>query len=856
MLKFPEAAIPADFLDSLDNEGVIRRKLENGLTVLYKPMCEHELVSVQYWVKTGSINEGDYLGCGLSHFLEHMLFKGTAKRGAGQIAKEVHSLGGQINAYTTFDRTVYLIDGASDTFSGLVDILTDAVFHSELPADEIEMERKVILREISMGNDSPDQELGKRLFSTAFQEHPFKYPVIGHRELFETVTREELSEYYQGRYSPDNTVLVITGSITEEELDSALNDIVSLVPRRRTSQCYVPSEPRQLTRRDVHIPQEVNLYRGIIGYKVPGMRHEDAPALDMLSMCLGGGYSSLLWRRLREELNLVHYVDCSSWNPGEVGLFYISYLCDPGKEAEVESEIENILASVSSEGFDKELMDKAIRQLVVSVINGRKTVSGVAGKIAMSEIVLGEGNYDRRYFEQLSKLNVKSVSSLIAKYLVEDQMTRVTLGPIEKIEAPQINSKGKSGSGFEKIELSNNVRILFEEDRSLPKVHFGLYSLSGPCFEPKGQRGISGMLATLLTKDTANRDAQEISSILESHGASFYESVGNNTLSLSMETMSDDWRMGFNLLQESLWDMKISQSTLDIERSGKIASLKESDDDVLEFGNKHLREYFFGEHPYSVNSLGLEHDLVSLDIKALNTFKESIVCGSNLVLTVTGAMDKQSVMDEIVPVLETLPDQKIDSSVMHRKIESGSGTYTVEMDKEQAVVFQAFPSTGATKDDFIVTTVLEELTNGLSSNLFNRVREDKGLAYYVGSSSVMGLSGGMFYLYAGTLDEQREQVFSEFDAEITQFVKGKVDSTDLQNCKNRLKVQRRNYLQTIGGRALKAGLDELYDLRVRGLVEYECKLDEVTVESIQSYAEQFLNLDNCLRLSVVPKKSS
>src|SRR5271168_1395791 len=164
-------------LDAFWREPVERTVLPNGLTLLVKPDRSAALASVQVWVKTGSIHEGRQLGAGLSHYLEHMLFKGTKRRSGRDISATVQASGGYINAYTTFDRTVYYIDLPSENLEVAVDVLADAVFHSTLPEDEVNRERDVILREIAMTKDDPDNRLWESLFAAAFREHPYRHPI-------------------------------------------------------------------------------------------------------------------------------------------------------------------------------------------------------------------------------------------------------------------------------------------------------------------------------------------------------------------------------------------------------------------------------------------------------------------------------------------------------------------------------------------------------------------------------------------------------------------------------------------------------------------------------------------------------
>src|SRR5580658_3687324 len=188
MPKTSSSASDLRILDSFWREPVARTLLPNGLTLILKRDCSAALASVQVWVRTGSIHESARLGAGLSHYLEHMLFKGTARRAGREISAAVQSHGGYINAYTTFDRTVYYIDLPSEHTAVAIDLLADAVLNSTLPAEEAKKEKDVILREIAMTQDDPEDRLWQALFATAFREHPYNLPVIGYREIFSSST--------------------------------------------------------------------------------------------------------------------------------------------------------------------------------------------------------------------------------------------------------------------------------------------------------------------------------------------------------------------------------------------------------------------------------------------------------------------------------------------------------------------------------------------------------------------------------------------------------------------------------------------------------------------------------------------
>ena len=192
--------------------------LPNGLQVILQPDDSAPVVSVQAWCRTGSIHEGKWLGAGMSHVLEHMLFKGTSNRNGLEIDHSIQDAGGQMNAYTSFDRTVYHVT-IPDTGARLAtEVLCDIMQNATLPGDELTGELDVIRREMDMGNDDPSRRSGRRLFETAYTKSPYRHTVIGYRDIFDCLTRDDLFGYYRERYAPNNCFFVVAGAIDPDKV--------------------------------------------------------------------------------------------------------------------------------------------------------------------------------------------------------------------------------------------------------------------------------------------------------------------------------------------------------------------------------------------------------------------------------------------------------------------------------------------------------------------------------------------------------------------------------------------------------------------------------------------------------------
>src|SRR6266853_7038051 len=231
--------------------GVRLVTLENRLTLIIREDHSAPVVSAQVWCRAGSIDEGKWLGGGLSHILEHMLFKGTATRAAGRIDQEVQDAGGYMNAYTSFDRTVYWINVPNTGAKIAIDILCDIVQHATLPAEEMVKEKQVILREMDMNQDDPGQRSARRLFETAYTKSPYRFTIIGYPDIYNEVRQEDVFAYYREKYAPNNLFFVVVGDIKASAAEAQIRAAFAQAKARSMAPYVLPEEPRQVASREV-----------------------------------------------------------------------------------------------------------------------------------------------------------------------------------------------------------------------------------------------------------------------------------------------------------------------------------------------------------------------------------------------------------------------------------------------------------------------------------------------------------------------------------------------------------------------------------------------------------------------------
>ena len=827
------------------NEPVERMVLPNGLTLIIKPDRSAALASVQVWVKTGSQHEGAHLGAGLSHYLEHMLFKGTTRRAGREISATVQAHGGYINAYTTFDRTVYYIDLPSEHTGMAVDLLADAVLNSTLPADETAKEKDVILREIAMTKDEPENRLWDALFGTAFREHPYRQPIIGHRDVFSAVTREDLMGYYRARYVPNNLVVVIVGDVDLAATRALVEQHFGAAPRVRLAPVLVPAEPVQLAPRELHRFEKVELSRGALAWPIPGLTHADAPMLDLLATVLGGGDSSVLWQEIREKAGLVHSIDSSSWNPGSSGLFCIGYSADAAKRVAAIAAIMRTLERCATKGFTAAQLKKAMRQVVVGEINTRKTMSGQASRLGAAEVVVGDLDYSRAYFQRLRAVTPADLKRVLRAYLRPERLNSISLNPLETTAtaaAAAAVAGQSSRPDFSEVTLPNGARLLLQPDRRLPNLHLRLAVTGGPLFEEAGQRGSSSLLATMLTKDAGKRSAAQVAQFIEEVGGSFHPLSGNNSLGLAAEVLPPDFERALAVISDAVLAPAFKPGTFKLEQDAQLAGLADDADDVVTLARKLTRRKFFGAHPLALDASGDEAGVKALTPAALRALHRRLFVGSNVVLAVAGDFDPKKLMPKLKAFLGKIPRGRVPTAQPGERpirLPAEAGDFVEIQPREQAVVLQAFPGTRVHAPDYHVGEVADELFSGMASRLFERVREEKGLAYFVRSGRVLGLDTGMFYFFAGTQPGKEGEVLAEIDAEIARVQAGGVEDVELRRCQARLKAGQRASMQTNASRALQASLNALQGQPINAWKDYDAKIDAVTVADLATFAGKY-----------------
>ncbi|MDQ3198420.1 MAG: insulinase family protein [Verrucomicrobiota bacterium] len=814
--------------------------LPNGLTIIVQVDRSAPVASVQAWCGTGSIDEGRHLGAGLSHILEHMLFKGTKTRSPNSIAQSVQDQGGYINAYTSFDRTVYWIDVPKEGVASALDILSDATMNSTLPAEEYLKEQEVIRREFAMGFDDPDRVVGQLMFKTAYQRHPYRLPVIGELQIFDQLTQADVAEYYRARYVPNNLTFTVVGDVDAEEVYAQLAKYFEAYPARSLPPSYIAAEPAQQGRREVNEEFATELTRLALAWHVPEITHPDVPALDLLSTILGDGRSSRLYRQVREETGLVFGISAFSYTPGDPGLLGIDATLEPEHRVEAERTILALVAELQRDGVTAAELAKAKKISLGHSLGSLTTMRGQASDLGSNWFVTRNLNFTRDYLEAMQKVSLEDIQRVAKKYLVEDNLTVVSLNPKETLAAKSAEAVAITAGEVEKFELSNGLRLLVREDARLPLVSMVAVFRGGLLAETSADNGITRLMSKVMVKGTKTRTAEQIADTIEAVGGNLGSDAGNNSFSVSLDVTEPDLALGAELLCDILLHANMAEKAVAREKEVQLAGIRDDEEHLTTVARNILRGALFGGHPYALRVKGTPGAVGRLTQGDLLAFRDHLVVAKNCVISIFGKVKSAEVRALFEQLLVGMPTGDLalaDAAPSPPLI----GTVAVEelKEKAQGVLMVGYRGADMFSPDRYALELIDEASSDLGSRFFVRIREEMGLAYYVGASQMQGLVPGLFAFYLGTDPGKLEPVKAALLDEIGKLATTGLMSDELARAKKKLIGQQRIANQSNDSFGYMAALDELYGLGFDHYRKLEEEIALITVEDVQRVAAKY-----------------
>src|SRR5205809_5404113 len=633
--------------------------LPNGLTIIVQEDRSAPVASVQAWCATGSIYEDQHLGAGLSHILEHMLFKGTKTRSTNEIAQKIQDVGGYINAYTSFDRTVFWIDVPKDGALTALDILADAMMNSTLPAREYVEEQEVIRREFAMGMDDPGRMVTHLLFATAYQRHPYRLPVIGLIDIYNQLTHDQVMEYYKTRYVPNNLTFVVVGDVSASEVRKKVEEFFKDRPAKSLAPIYIPAEPPQLGRREVHQEFATELTHFAMAWHVPEIAHPDVPALDLLTVILGEGHSSRLYRKVREESGLAFAISAFSYTPGDPGLLGVDAVLDPKNRSAAQSLILQIIGEIRHNGVTAEELAKGKKIALSQELASLRTMRGQATDLGTNWCLTRNLNCGREYLEKVQKVTLDDIKRVAIQYLSEENLTIVSLNPKGSLTSKRDVAAAAATGEIQRFELSNGLRILVREDARLPLIAMSAIFRCGLLCETEGNNGITRLAAKTLLKGTKTRSAEQIADQLEAVGGEITSQAGNNSFAVNLDVTRPDLALGTDILADVLLNATMPATAVAREKEIQLAKIKDEDEKPTSVARNLIKRALFPGHPLALRPEGTPESVSRLNSKDLLAFRDRYVVARNGVIAVFGNVKANEVRDLFEQKLGALPSGEL-----------------------------------------------------------------------------------------------------------------------------------------------------------------------------------------------------
>jgi zinc protease len=826
----------------------IKTVLDNGLTVILKEDHAAPVVSMHVYVRAGSMYEGEYLGRGISHYLEHLVSSGTTKRTREEIDRAIEEIGNVSNAYTSKDHASYFITSASSYFDTALDLISDYVLNSTLPEEEVESERGVILNEINMGQDDPQRQLYQLFSGAFFLEHSARHPIIGYRELFEKTTREDIVNYRNRMYVPNNMIFVAAGDFDASEALSRIEEAFKGFERKPMPDLRLPDEPGQVSRRYAEKEMDVQLAYTLMGFRTVDLAHKDLYPLDVLAFIMGTGRSSRLYRTVKDEKQLVYGINSWSYTPvyKHGGYFGIMAALDPANLESAEAAILEEIYKLKTEYVTDEELEKAKALKESEYVFSQQTMEDQAETLGMDELSTGDINFSQRYLEGIKEVTKEEIMRVVKEYFYNDSLTVAVVRPKREAEEAAKPEAPEAESQVQKTVLDNGIKLLVKENRTVPIVAMRVMFLGGVRFENEGNSGISNFMSDMLIKGTESRTAQQIAEEMESIGGSIGTFSGNNSFGASVSVLKRDLDKGLDMLSDVIMNPTFDAEEMDKKRKELLAAIKRSEDDPFSLAAKLFKQTLFKKHPYRFQTMGTAETVGNMKREDLAGFHQKYCIPNNMVLAIFGDVNAAEVVSKVEEAFAEFqsrefspPKTPVEEPLTEIRQEEA------QKDIKQVVIQMGFPGMTVQSEDRYAINVLDAAISGIGypgGRLHDRLRSSQ-IVYVVHAYNQAGLDPGLFSIYIGTTPDKVETAMSIIKEEIENVRNELLPDDELERGKKMCISSMQIGLQTNADQAFTMGLDELYGMGYDNISQYESGINAVTKEDVKRVADKYLHLD-------------
>ncbi|MBW1896845.1 MAG: insulinase family protein, partial [Deltaproteobacteria bacterium] len=716
--------------------------LKNGLTVLIRESPGSGVVSTQVLVRTGSIYEGERIRGGLSHYLEHVVSGGTtSKFTEEEIKGRLQAIGGVSNAYTSYGQTVYFIKTTRTHTKEALALLLAYVTDCQIDETEYKREKGVILQEFQMGENNPSRQLWHLFMKTAYSRHPVRYPVIGIRDVFLEMDKEDLAAHYRRWYSPENMVISVAGDVDKEEVLRTVIDFAGTLKPKATAPYVLPDEPPQLTERRVEKGLPIaRITQAQLGFRTVALTNPDLYPLDVLAVIMGDGRTSRLYQAVRHKEELVLSISASSWTPVFAeGQFLISMDLAYENLSKAIDAVWKELLDVQENRVTPEVLERAKNKVLANFVFGQEKVQSQATQLASDWVAASDPYFSEKYVSNIQAVRADDVKRVARKYFQRDRMTLAVIKPTgtgseeAEMRAAQVPSREE----IQKIVMPNEMTLLLKRGAAAPIVALSFVVKGGLRFEPADKPGLSHFMASLLTKGTKNRSKIELAKAIEDLGGSIQSGSGNNTVSISVVVLKEHLDVALDVLSDVVLNPMFPEKEIEKQRQERLLAIERLDEQWTTEITRLFKRHYYRKHPYKHDVIGSAEAVKSFSREDIREFYRSIMLSNNAVLAVFGDIDAGDVTTRVKASFGRFQPGVLVLPVIASETQNivQDEVFEVFNEKTSAALLVGYNGLALTDKDSSAVDVLDAIVSGInypSGWLYDALRGgDKSLVYVV-----------------------------------------------------------------------------------------------------------------------------
>jgi len=837
-------------LDSyaLPGSSVKIQKLDNGMEIAIKEDHSKNLIAMCIFVKGGSRTETPELS-GLSHYYEHLIFRGGTQRQKELETRKAFQSIGEFFGFTSEDVTCYFIVSPKENFDEALWRYADAVFNLAADEKKIEKERQVVLEEMYMDNDRPDYQVWYLLDENAYLKHPYHRQVIGLEEVIKNANLNLLRTFYEERYVPNQMVMAVVGDFDTEEMMQKIKNTFGSYKRGKESFELGISEPEQKEFKEGIKKMDCSSSYLLLGFHTPEAASSDLPVLDIISSILTEGESSRLYQALKEKENLVLYISSSVSERKDPGLFVLETQLDPKNERKTVAIIFDELKKLREEQVTEAELEKAKTQIENSYYFNNQTYIAQAERLchysANSDILL-----ESSYLERIRNTSISDIKEVASKYLNPSNGTLALVRPQETEEVsfkdiaeryvspPETTSARKLGE-VKRFVLDNGLTILLKEDHSSKTIAVEGYVKGGLLVEDEDKNGISNFVSELLLKGTKSYSSDELAKKNDSLGISLSANCSFDYTSLSLLATQNNFDSGLRLFSEALFYPQFPEDEVEKTRKDIIAQIQRIPDRSYELTNKNFAKAIFEKSPYRNSVLGEEEIIKNITKDEPINFHKKVYMPANVVLAVVGDFDTQKMKDKISGefngVSKALPPQLRSAN---EKPQKKKILKSIPTDKTQVTFNLGYMGVAVNSPDFIPLKLVERI---LSSKLFFKYVYEEGIAYRMWTYLTSRIGPTPFTFEMGVSPENFEKAKEGILKEVKKLVQNPISDEDLKVAKANLLSNFYLSQQTNSQQAKTLDFYQMAGLGYEFVNNYSSLVNKVTKGEVSRVAKKYLD---------------